>query len=203
MLVHVDELVAAWRPIEKWYEENPPRVDTAPSPGATTADVWRLETVIDQSLSEELLHSLTRHNGAPERTWPEGSLFSTWTIERYYEEYCSTLEADPWRAEIPNDDPRLRSQYWNKWIIPFADTHLGEEHFLTVLAVDSFPGAEGKTGQIVVIDAADDEIHYHCGSLAEFFRQQYQLFERASWEPPWACPYWSDDKDVIVVDDPS
>lgn len=161
------ELHAAWRDIEDWYDERGARHLLLP--GASDADVAKIESRLRVQLPPPLRESLQRHNGSLPGGWARGTLLSCGSVVAATELWRRVADHG---TDIPADyvcpDAErglLREGWWHLGWIAIDEDQLGN-----ATAVDTAPGAIGGVGQVLEMDHVTGPIH-SSDDLVEYLRE--------------------------------
>lgn len=161
-----------WQAIETWYDKQ--GAAEVLWPGATEADIARLESELGVQISEDLRVSLLRHNGSADDAWPEGELLSVDQILANTSQLRSNVAA----GDFNNDhlgDPQLLPHYWADGWICISRDGAGNSS-----AVDMTPGDEGTTGQVLDMDHEVGPSYLY-RSYGDWLQAQYELLSDAKW----------------------
>jgi len=138
----VERVIEAWEMIEEWFAKNKPTYKLAP--GASAADIEKLETRIGLPLPEELKASLMRHDGVDELHWPKGELCSVEGILRDWEMRAEIFDA---AEDGDAEGGMFKAGWWRNSWIPIDADGAGNG-----ACIDLEPGTKGKKGQIIDFD---------------------------------------------------
>jgi len=148
----------AWEMIEEWFAKKEPTFKL--NPGASAADIEKLETRIGLTLPEELKASLMRHDGVDELHWPKGEFCSVESILRDWE-----MRADIFAEEEDKDAEGgvMKAGWWRKGWIPIDADGAGNG-----TCIDLVPGSKGKKGQIIDFDHETGPNGPHYDDFADY-----------------------------------
>ena len=171
----VKNISDAWQRVHAWLGINAPKIMGNLNPPATDLELSATEKGFGQSMPREWHELYRAHNGMNSKA-NTGSLFFGMqflpldaAVREYEKNNVSGTSPVPVRAA----DTGIRAEdiYNPKWIAFGHD--LGE----TLLRVDMAPSPDGKAGQVIFTDHADDTVILLAGSLTEFMSQFVQDLE--------------------------
>jgi cell wall assembly regulator SMI1 len=116
-----------WRRIERRLQIHAPEVFATLSPGASAAELKKLETAIDLKLPADLRQSLTIHNGQNDRTrcltfCGYASLMPARNIVRDWRMLTKLgVQFDKESGDYSPAKNRLNHDWWRRSCIPFAE----------------------------------------------------------------------------------
>lgn len=188
-----EELEAAWLDIEEWYAER--GASHLLLPGANPADLERAEARLGVPFPDVLRASLRRHNGTPADAWATGTLLGCGRIVAATELWRRIAHhGDGVPREFAAADARnglMKSGWWRRGWIAIDEDGLGNG-----TAVDTEPGPQGHSGQVLDMDHAAGP-SLRSADVLEYLREAADTLE----DLRVVDGDWLDENDVWEGDD--
>jgi len=159
MSEEVQRVNDAWEMIEEWFAKNKPEYKLAP--GASDAEIEKLETHLGMAIPDALKASLKRHNGVDELEWPKGEFLSIESIIRDWDMRTGIFEGLD--EEADQEEGMIKAGWWHKEWIPIDADGAGNG-----ACMDLAPGPKGKKGQIIDFDHESGPNGPHFEDLGEY-----------------------------------
>jgi cell wall assembly regulator SMI1 len=145
------DISAQWDEIERWYADNAPRSHAALGAPATEQDLASLERVTGVVLPHDVRASLLRHNGSG-KIHGLDYLDAGWAAQVWMRLNARLARGD-FKGLEPADatGERFAAVWWSSKWLPVAEHRAG-----TLVCVDTAPGPEGTSGQILQLELDDE-----------------------------------------------
>jgi len=143
---------ATWKRIELFLAEHGPTQAKSLAPGATDAQIEKLESHIGIALPKQLRDSLAIHDGQKEECdfIPDGYgsfyFLRLCEIRREWDSWNSLMKYDEFDDSNAQTDAGVAQSWWNRGWIPFASNGASDS-----LCVDLAPARGGKKGQVIMM----------------------------------------------------
>jgi cell wall assembly regulator SMI1 len=166
-----------WDRIESWCRANHPQLLQTLNTGASAQEIAALETAIGQPFPEDLVASLSIHNGQAEGSSCQ-FLFDSLTlsgceqIHSIHALWGSGLGDAPDYFRYHPENAIARQCFHEGWI-PIAD----EEAGLNYLAIDLAPGTAGTVGQVIDFGRNISEPGVLASSWGQFLHSYADLLD--------------------------
>ena len=137
-----------WLAVEAWIGDHAPKARAVLRPGASDADLEKLETTVGAPLPADLRELLQGHDGQKIPPFlstvmgfmlmPCSDIATAWT------EYGELLDAGDIDRPAKSKSGTVKPVWWSKKWIPFAEGAGGD-----LLCVDLDPAKKGTAGQVL------------------------------------------------------
>jgi cell wall assembly regulator SMI1 len=141
-----------WVRFEKWLENNAPHLLDLLNPGASQADIDKLETLIGKKLPDDFIEFYKIHNGQ-QQIGCDGIIDSEFLLSiddiiNQWECWQSLLESGQFQdaGEFMTSEPDkgIKNDWWNSLWVPFTYNNSGDH-----ICIDLDPTSDGNFGQVM------------------------------------------------------
>ena len=173
-----NQLAPTWARIEAWLKENAPKALATLQPPATDAQIAELEKALGMALPPDLLASLEIHDGQTNPSQWIGlmngwRLMSCQEIARFSKTMARLMaDGDFEGMEAEGDGCQVKSDWWNRSLIPFMES--GDGNYL---CLDMDPDEDGQKGQVITFWHDEPEREVDEPNLHSFLKQFIYDFE--------------------------
>jgi cell wall assembly regulator SMI1 len=178
-------IAASWQRIEAWLQENAPHIYDSLQPGASEAEIAKVESQLGVALPDDVKASYRIHNGqndkavngmfpAPPSRYsgfePGYLLHEVMGIYGEWDEWKELVEGGDFDGEKSEPQPGIRDDWFHLGWLPFAHNGGGDSY-----CIDLDPAPGGTRGQIISMNHEIGERRLIAPSFADWL---YQLANR-------------------------
>ncbi len=138
-----------WKRFENWLQTNAPHLLSHINPGATQAEIDKLEKLINKKLPEDFVNFYRIHNGQDEKKGREALIDSEELmpidgIIGQWQCWKSLLDDGTFEDATSDPDDGVKNDWWNPLWIPFTFDGSGNH-----ICIDLDPATNGNVGQVM------------------------------------------------------
>lgn len=173
----MSEIAQSWKRIRNWWKQHASSRRSF-APGASAAELKKLESVLGFKLPKDFKESYREVNGSGgSGILPFGMcLLSLDEVADQWRTWCEVID-DEGEDEAASDSGPFKSVTWNKRWVPFSHSGSGDHD-----CIDMDPGKGGTVGQVIDFSHEEGPLGVTAGSLREWLLGFAEDLERGVYQ---------------------